>query len=381
MAQAGRFKYIGANDHTGYAQAAMALADAMLRAQMSVLWETALQSPATVAYQEWVPDAVIVHTVPEHYPAYLQRERAAGARRVVGHTVWETDRLPAHWPDLINVMDAVIVPTAWNRDVFLQSGVTIPIIVTPHVPRPLQPAQPQDVRFMQQRFPGLAQRYVFYCIGAWQHRKGMDLLVDAFCEAFSADQPVGLVIKTTPFNQDKTLRETGAPQQVLSQQECAALVQKAQTRLGRAAPPIHLVVEDLADADVQALHAAGDCFVSLTRAEGWGLGAFDAARQGKPVVITDWGGPLAFLDAQSAYLVDAQLEPVQMPVPGTSYSTDQRWAAPVHAQAVAALRAVLGNVQGAALRGQRAAHAIRERFQPAAIAQEMAAQILQVPGR
>ena len=40
-----------------------------------------------------------------------------------------------------------------------------------------------------------------------------------------------------------------------------------------------------------AIHAIGDCYVSLTHGEGWGMGAFDAATLGKPVLITGWGSP------------------------------------------------------------------------------------------
>lgn len=370
-----RLKYISHRDHTGYAQAAAALVNALQCTGLQVLW-TAIQQAAQVPPPAvWRPDAVIVHTVPEHFASEAQRERAAGAGLVIGHTVWETDRLPAHWPALINGMDAVIVPTEWNRDVFRQSGVTVPILVTPHVPQALQPALPQDVRFMRQRFPALAGRLVFYSIGAWQQRKGMDRLVAAFCDAFSANDPVALLIKSTPFDQDRSLRESGAPQHIPSHQQLAALVQQAQAHAGHAVAPIQLLTEDLSEADVQAVHALGDCFVSLNRGEGWGLGAFDAARLGKPIVTTGWGGPLAFLDAQSAHLVPARLVPVNMDVPGTSYRPDQHWAEPSHADAVAALRAVLTQPADAAARGLRAAQRIQAQFQPVAIARHLIAQL------
>ncbi|QIL82166.1 glycosyltransferase family 4 protein [Diaphorobacter sp. HDW4A] len=382
MAHPPRFKYIGFTDHTGYAQAASALVSAMASSGMQVIWEPARQVTCIAPYNtEQVPDATIVHTMPEYFPDYVKREHAAGAHRVVGHTVWETDRLPPHWPTLINLMDAVIVPTEWNRDVFRQGGVQIPIIVTPHIPKPMQPALPQDVFYMRRRLPGLEGRYVFYTIGAWQQRKGMDCLVEAFCEAFSANDPVGLVIKSTPFDQERTLRETGNPQYIPSRRQLAVLVQRAQARLGRAVPPVHHVAEDLIDADMQALHAVGDSFVSLNRGEGWGLGAFEAAALGKPVVITNWGGPLAFLDAKSAYLVSGQLVPVQMEVQGICNCPDQRWAEPNHAEAVATLRSVFGQQQEAAMRGQRAAQSIRNRFQPQMIASAMVAQLLQLPVR
>ena len=68
--------------------------------------------------------------------------------------------------------------------------------------------------------------------------------------------------------------------------------------------------EGLSDGEMLALHERGDCFVSLARTEGWGLGTFDAARLGKPVVTTDYGGQLDFLDPALAWLAPHSMVPV-----------------------------------------------------------------------
>ena len=49
-------------------------------------------------------------------------------------------------------------------------------------------------------------------------------------------------------------------------------------------PAVTLVTRELTDDDMTALRQRGDCFVSLCRSEGWGIGAFDAAACGNPVV-------------------------------------------------------------------------------------------------
>ena len=50
----------------------------------------------------------------------------------IGITVWETARPPLHWPALLDTLDAPIVPTEWNRRVFSEAGVSVPIHVLPH---------------------------------------------------------------------------------------------------------------------------------------------------------------------------------------------------------------------------------------------------------
>src|SRR5262249_49026247 len=125
-----------------------------------------------------VPDdaPTVAHLVPEYYP--LVRSVAHGGA-LVAHTVWETDRLPRHWPALLNDTDLVIVPTEWNREVFEASGVRVPIRVVPHVvcdPVPGDAGAPLDLP---------DDLVVFYVIGRWDQRKAMFHTVDAFLRAFT----------------------------------------------------------------------------------------------------------------------------------------------------------------------------------------------------
>ena len=58
---------------------------------------------------------------------------------------------------------------------------------------------------------------------------------------------------------------------------------------------------------------------SCARGEGWGLGGFDAAAHGNPVVTTGFGGQLDYL-ADSPHLVHFELVAVQDPVGFPSYA-------------------------------------------------------------
>ena len=65
---------------------------------------------------------------------------------------------------------------------------------------------------------------------------------------------------------------------------------------------------------------------SVTRGEGWGLGPFDAATLGKPVIITGWGGHLDFLGADYPGLIAYTMAPVSGWLHGASYRPTQQWA-------------------------------------------------------
>ena len=188
----------------------------------------------------------VAHLVPEHYPAV---RGVVGDGHFVAHTVWETDRLPAHWPTLLNKTDAVIVPSEWNRKVFADSGVTTPMAVVPHVACDPVPgdrgerlALPDDVT-------------VFYTIGRWDERKAVHLTVRAFLEAFRGSDPVVLVVKTGPSTEMPPDPGFGAdrPLAYTTGWQLAALIRNHPDP-----PRIRLEAQSWSRSEIAGLHHRGD---------------------------------------------------------------------------------------------------------------------------
>ncbi len=154
------------------------------------------------------------------------------------------------------------------------------------------------------------------------------------------DDPVALLIKTRSFGD--------GPGPLYAPQATPALataaISAAAAEVGRPAPMI-LLHEQALDGDaIDLIHALGDVYVSLSRGEGWGLGAFEAATLGTPVVMTGWGGHMDFLGddwpGEVAYrLVPALLLPPQQP----SYFPSQRWAEPDLDAAAALFRRIVAD--------------------------------------
>ena len=71
---------------------------------------------------------VVSHLVPEYLPACLEPGKANFA-----YCTWESDRIPAHWPAILNRFDGVLVPSTFNAEVFRAGGVTVPLHVVPHI--------------------------------------------------------------------------------------------------------------------------------------------------------------------------------------------------------------------------------------------------------
>jgi len=298
----------------------------------------------------------VAHLVPEYYP-HVRAVVPDGP--FVAHTVWESDRLPAHWPQLLNTTDLVVVPTEWNREVFAASGVCAPLAVVPHVATVPAPGD----RGLPLGLP--ADHFVFYTIGRWDERKAIFLAVRAFLDAFTGDDPVVLVVKTGTHIEmpPTTWGATNARAWTTGWQLAAIL------REYRNPARVHLEVQTWTDDRIDGLHARGDCYLTLARGEGWGIGAFDATAYGNPVIATGWGGFLAYLDEHSAFLVDNAPTPVEHHA-FASYSPDQVWAAPNLEHAVELLRAVAADPAAARARAVPACKRVRDRYAPNRVAQE-----------
>ena len=296
---------------------------------------------------------VVAHLVPEFFP--LVRQRTPDAF-LVGHTVWDTDRLPDHWVECLNSADLLVVPSRFSAAAIASSPVVRPVAVVPHAVTtvPIRAGESSGAS---------PETFVFYTIADWNERKAPFKTIEAYLRAFTSRDRVLLVVKTSH-------RDFRAPPPIGRREVEPGTAAWSLAQLlarHRDPPAVRLSPWPITSANIAMLHRRADCFVSLCRGEGWGLGAFDAAAHGNPVVITGFGGQLDYL-GDSPYLVDFELVSVQDPAGYPSYAPDQRWAEPDIDHGAVLLRTVFDDrEQAAALAGARAAD-IRHRYRPEAIA-------------
>jgi glycosyltransferase involved in cell wall biosynthesis len=356
---------------TGYGVAAARLIRALVDAGGDATWSPVAFDPVS----PWLPDdfpapellgvlprqvarpaAMVAHCVPELLPA-LRACRPGGTALVIC-TVWEADRVQDHWPDLLNSADLVVVPTRWNAHAFRAAGVRVPIEVVPHA----RSTDVPEAAWLGADGLGLSDEFVVHSIAAWDARKDPSATVEAFARAFGPADGARLVLKTT-LEIDRSLAAPPGPEgrRRLSSWTVADILHRASP-----APPVDLVHATLTRAQVAGLHARSDCWLSLPHAEGWDLGAFDAAVAGVPVVTVGHGGPLEYLGEGYPWLVPGEL--TRMPdLPGG------RWMRPDIDAAVSALQRVAADPQGARRNTAVLAADLRARYAPGRIAGEFVA--------
>jgi glycosyltransferase involved in cell wall biosynthesis len=312
-------------------------------------------------------DAVVVHTVPEQFRSMIEP-----GKRMLGYTVWETDALPTHWLALLNAMDAIAVPSHMNAGIFRRDGVSRPVHVVPHIRRHAWNAAARDVATalrLRLRIPD--DHFVFYTIGAWDPRKALEELMVTFATTFAIEDRVTLLIKTSSTIANAA-QGGGGPVEFRVREIAEATAR----RLGRPRANFAVIAADDIDGrTIDAIHAIGDCYVSLTHGEGWGMGAFDAAALGKPVLITGWGGQLDYLGEDYPGLIRHRMTRVVGWLPHASYQASQLWAAPDLEHAAQLMRAAAARDPALFQAAERVREEITNRFAEPIVAPQLMAAI------
>lgn len=229
-------------------------------------------------------------------------------------------------------MDEVWVPTDWTRDIFLkltreagfpQANIfVVPEAVDTTLFDPVTAnatrfrvtlsdqcvsGEPlDDFQFNSNGTTAPAGRtFQFLSVFKWEHRKGWDVLLDAYWRAFpERSRQVLLRLRTylpsfergtkniSAVLEEYARRKFGRPLSDLA----AVRWEKGKARDGSSS-------DFLTRMDVRDLYASADCFVLPSRGEGWGLPIAEAMSMALPVITTNHSGPTAFATPANAYLV------------------------------------------------------------------------------
>ncbi len=268
------------------------------------------------------------------------------------HTIamwwWEVGELPVSWEDAFRWVDEVWVATDHIRDLIAPScPVPVTKVTLPVVEPPVAPVGRASLGLPESDFVFL---YV-YDYHSTEARKNPSGLVRAFKQAFPEGSGAHLVLKcinadTMFAHHDRVLLEIGDR------------------------GDITLVDRYLSVGEKNALIALSDCYVSPHRSEGFGLTPAEAMLLGTPVIATNYGGVLEFLNEENAYLIDYTLRPVGEHA--EPYPPDAEWADPDVDQLAERMRYVFEHREEAAARAERGGREVREGHGPVAAGRSMA---------
>ena len=253
-----------------------------------------------IAYFLCQPDRFTA--IAEHIdPAWI-----AGSYRI-GRWVWETPNFPSEWLVALEVVHEVWTPSQYCADVF-KKALNIPVKVVPHY---VSPPPPSHIN-MRARYnipPDAFMGIAIMDLRSCPSRKNIIGHVQAWRSAFGADPLAPFVIKARVSKRTAIELEE-------------AKLEAADCR------NIRFIAEEFSDSEISAFQHACDVYISLHRAEGFGLNIQEALLLNKPVLATHWSANAEYGPLFKSYLpVSFDLVPYE-DWTNTYRDRDFKWAAP-----------------------------------------------------
>ena len=214
----------------------------------------------------------------------------------------ETTICNTKWIDSINKMNLVIVPSNHVKTTFEKSGtITTPIVVIGEWYQEELDKEPlQNVLNLEfetkNNFLVVSQ---LTALDDTSDRKNILNTIKWFCETFSNNKDVGLILKTN-LGRGTHLDRAGVHN----------VITQALTRFRKGQyPKVHVVHGNMSDHEIASLykHKSIIGFINITRGEGFGIPILDASIAELPVVTTGWSGHLDFMNLGRYISIDCDL--------------------------------------------------------------------------
>ncbi|BBK43968.1 hypothetical protein STVA_39880 [Allostella vacuolata] len=305
----------------------------------------------------------VLHTHPDIALRLIEKgwcpaARLLKSRFTVGCWNFEApDVLPTGWDDAASLVDEIWAPSSFA------ASAGAPQFPVPVVPMPLC-ISPVAGPHGRAEFGIEESAFVFLFVfdaNSTVARKNPQGVIQAFVQAFPVPESrIRLVLKTRAFPEDAFLH----------------LQRQLAVR-----PDIRFVNETWSDPRTKALIAACDCYISLHRAEGFGLTMAEAMYFGKPVIATGYSGNLDFTLPENSHLVPYRW--MRLEQQAGSLPAGMRMAEPDVDAAARLMRRVVERPAESRALGARAAAFMRSQFSAQAVGARIRARVelLQRSGR
>ncbi|EHI56489.1 hypothetical protein HMPREF9333_00351 [Johnsonella ignava ATCC 51276] len=222
--------------------------------------------------------------------------------------LWEMENFPKEWVPLINIFDEI-----WTPSDFISSSLK-KVTNKPVLTMPYAVTAEYDAGLKRSDFNLPEDKFLFlmmYDSNSIRERKNPKSIIKAFKSAFKKTQDVGLVLKISNIS-SKELNEL---KDILKGYD------------------IYFISEVFEKKVLNSLIRLADVYVSLHRAEGFGLVLAEAMLLGTPTIATDYSSNTEFQNYDSACMVGYDKVPVGRNI--YPYKKNDLWAEPHVSEAAA----------------------------------------------
>lgn len=239
---------------------------------------------------------------------FMSMQNAWHGHYNIAFWLWELEEFPSEWIIYCKLFDEIWTPSEFTRKT-LQKATDVPVKILPYYV-----SVPYKKHIGRDFFSLPAHQFLFlimYDINSTEGRKNPQGAINAFKIAFKANnQQVGLVIKVN----------NGTLEQICKLKEQLIGYKN-----------IYYITETLNKECTNSLIKCCDVFISLHRAEGFGLVMAEAMLLKTPVIATNWSSNTEFMDMNAACMVNYHI--VENPKTEGLYKKGCLWAEPDYVEA------------------------------------------------
>ncbi len=239
-----------------------------------------------------IQDPVAIHFYP---PDPFKGVMNVGARLNISYTVFETDKCPILWRDILNnQFQEVWVGCEFQREAYASQGVDKNKIRVINFGVDSQRFNPKlEPLNIENKTP-----FAFGTAFDWSVRKNPEGILAAFLQEFTNDPDVCLILKSYTGYGDEAAAE-GLRREI-----------KRMRAMLRSKARVVFMPNYLSADQIPNFHKSIDCWVNLSRGEGCDLGSLQSVSCGVPVVASDNSSHKVYLNSESSYLVPCVKQPI-----------------------------------------------------------------------
>lgn len=201
----------------------------------------------------------------------------------IAYSMFETTKIIDRWVTILNEnFDAVVVPDKYLIEVYKNSGVKIPIFEIPL-------GMYLDDFFIKKRKNAPNNIFTFGCLATIDERKNQKLLIEAFYDAFGNSENVKLIIYGKSGNNSYLL-------------DLKKIIEKNNSK------NIEIFCQNLKWQDYINLMYSFDCYVNLSKGEGFSLGPREALALGIPCIISKNTAQITIAESEFVKYVPSDIE-------------------------------------------------------------------------
>lgn len=236
--------------------------------------------------------------------AFMDMGRQAwDGRYNIAYWLWELEEFPEEWVGCMDLFDEIWTPAEFISNC-LRKYTNKPVNTVPYCV-----TAPVDEKYDRNYFQLPEDKFLFLMMfdsESVSERKNPKSVLKAFKKAFlQTDKEIGIVVKVNEYKQedvDYIHKELDGYENV------------------------YILTETLSKVQVNSLIKAVDVYISLHRAEGFGLVMAEAMIVGTPVIATNWSANTEFMNDDVACMVDYKLIELEKDI--GPYKAGSCWADP-----------------------------------------------------